>query len=76
MILLSIVLLNHQYGDLRFLYKANVVATKNLLEVIHGKQQLIYISTANIYFNFQNRKSICEEISATKYEAEQIVLEL
>ena len=42
-------------------YKANVVATKNLLEVIHNKQQLIYISTANIYFNFQNRKSICED---------------
>ena len=72
------------WGSYDTFYKANVVATKNLLEVIHNKQQLIYISTANIYFNFQNRKSICEDdplpntfnnyYAATKYEAEQIVL--
>ena len=72
------------WGSYDSFYKANVVATKNLLEVIHGEQQLIYISTANIYFNFQNRRSICEDdtlpntfnnhYAATKYEAEQIVL--
>ena len=41
------------WGSYDSFYKANVVATKNLLEVIYSKQQLIYISTANIYFNFQ-----------------------
>ena len=46
------------WGSYDSFYKANVVATKNLLEVIHSKQQLIYISTANIYFNFQNEYSI------------------
>ena len=73
------------WGSYDSFYKANVVATKNLLEVIHSEQQLIYISTANIYFNFGNRRSIREDDSlpnpfnnhyaATKYEAEQIVLE-
>ena len=37
------------WGSYDSFYKANVVATKNLLEVIHSEQQLIYISTANIY---------------------------
>jgi len=72
------------WGSYDSFYKANVVATKNLLEVIHSEQQLIYISTANIYFNFQNRRSICEDdplpddfnnhYAATKYAAEQLVL--
>ena len=72
------------WGSYDSFYKANVVATKNLLEVIHTEQQLIYISTANIYFNFENRRSIREDdplpnsfnnhYAATKYEAEQIVL--
>ena len=50
------------WGSYDSFYKANVVATKNLLEVIHGEQQLIYISTANIYFNFLNRRSILKMI--------------
>ena len=72
------------WGSYNSFYKANVVATKNLLEVIHSEQQLIYISTANIYFNFRNRRSICEDdplpnafnnhYASTKYEADQIVL--
>ena len=72
------------WGSYDSFYKANVVATKNLLEVINSEQQLIYISTANIYFNFQNRRSVCEgdilpdsfnnHYAATKYKAEQLVL--
>ncbi len=42
------------WGSYDSFYKANVVATKNLLEVINSEHQLIYISTANIYFNFKN----------------------
>ena len=72
------------WGSYDSFYKANVVATKNLLEVINSEHQLIYISTANIYFNFQNRRSVCEDdilpdtfnnhYAATKYKAEQLVL--
>lgn len=72
------------WGSYVSFYEANVTATKNLLEVVHHKQQLIYISTANIYFNYQNRTDICEHDSlpttfnnhyaATKYKAEQLVL--
>lgn len=72
------------WGSYDSFYKANVVATKNLLEVINSEHQLIYISTANIYFNFQNRRSVFEDdilpdtfnnhYAATKYKAEQLVL--
>ena len=72
------------WGSYDSFYKANVVATKNLLEVINSEHQLIYISTANIYFNFQNRRSVFEDdilpdtfnnhYAVTKYKAEQLVL--
>ena len=72
------------WGSYDSFYKANVVATKNLLEVINSEHQLIYISTANIYFNFQNRRSVFEDdilpdtfnnhYAATKYKTEQLVL--
>ena len=51
------------WGSYVSFYEANVIATKNLLKVVHHKQQLIYISTANIYFNYQNRIDICENDS-------------
>ena len=41
-------------------YQDNVVVTRNLLKNISGLQRLIYISTANIYFNFRDRLNVME----------------
>ena len=55
-----------------------------MLRVLGSKKQLIYISTANIYFEFKNRLNIRESeplpskfsnYAETKYKSEQLVLE-
>jgi nucleoside-diphosphate-sugar epimerase len=73
------------WGTYDSFYKANVLATNNLLEVLAPGKQIIYISTANIYFNYSDRFNIDEKdhhpnaysnyYATTKYEAERIVLE-
>ena len=73
------------WGSYDSFYKANVLATKNLLEVVPQGKQIIYISTANIYFDYSHRLYITEKehrpnaysnhYANTKYEAERMVLE-
>jgi len=70
------------WGTYDSFYKANVLATKNLLTCAHPSSQFIYISSANMYFNFSDRTSIFETddlclantYSKTKREAELLVL--
>ena len=70
------------WGTYESFYKANVLATKNLLIASHQSSQFIYISSANMYFNFSDRTSISETddlcltnaYSKTKREAELLVL--
>ncbi|MCD4770137.1 MAG: NAD-dependent epimerase/dehydratase family protein [Bacteroidales bacterium] len=42
-------------------YQDNVVVTRNLLENVTGLQQFVYISTANIYFNFHDSLNVRED---------------
>jgi nucleoside-diphosphate-sugar epimerase len=74
------------WGSYDSFYQANVIATKNIVDVVNPGKQIIHISTANIYFNYKDRFDIRESdplpnnfnnhYAATKYEAEQIVLKL
>ena len=74
------------WGSYDSFYQANVVATKNIIDVVNPSKQIIYISTANLYFNYKDRFGIREtdvlpndfnnHYSVTKYEAEQLVLNL
>lgn len=73
------------WGTYDSFYFANIISTQNLLRVLGPEKQLIYISTANIYFEFKNRLNIRESeplpskfsnyYAETKYKAEQLVLE-
>ena len=73
------------WGSYDSFYNANVLSTKNLLEVLSPGKQIIYISTANIYFNYSDSYDISEEnhlpnkysnhYATTKFEAEKIVLQ-
>ena len=73
------------WGTYDSFYKANVLATQNILEVLASGKQIIYISTANIYFDYSNRFDISEKnprpnkhsnhYATTKYEAERMVIE-
>tara|TARA_A100001011_G_scaffold400698_1_gene517709 strand:- start:416 stop:1396 length:981 start_codon:yes stop_codon:yes gene_type:complete len=72
------------WGTYNSFYRANILATKNILNVLTDHSQIIYISSANIYFNYKNQLNIKEEnvntknfsnfYSKTKYEAEKLVL--
>jgi len=74
------------WGSYDSFYQANVIATKNIVDVVSPGKQIIHISTANIYFNYKDCFDIRESdplpkefnnhYAATKYEAEQIVLKL
>ena len=37
------------WGSYDSFYQANIVATKNLIEVIHSKQQLVYLNCKHIF---------------------------
>ena len=73
------------WGTYDSFYKANVLATQNILEVLAPEKQIIYISTANIYFDYSDRFDISEKnhrpnahsnhYATTKYKAERIVIE-
>jgi len=74
------------WGSYDSFYQTNVIATKNILDVVSPGKQIIHISTANIYFNYKDRFDIRESdplpkdfnnhYAATKYEAEQLVLKI
>lgn len=74
------------WGSYDSFYQANVIATKNLMQVVSDKKQLIFISSANIYFNYTDRLDVKEKevfpdlfsnhYSKTKYKAEKVVQEI
>lgn len=74
------------WGSYDSFYQANVVATQNLLQVVANEKQLVYISTANIYFNYTNCFDVSEDevypdsfsnhYAATKFLAEKEVLKM
>lgn len=71
------------WGSYDTFFQANVMATKTLLKFIGLTKQIIYISSANMYFNYTDRLDIKEtdplslnnHYSTTKHEAEQLILE-
>jgi nucleoside-diphosphate-sugar epimerase len=78
--------LSSVWGDYETFHKANVVATKNLLDAAMeiGVGTFIFISTPSIYFDFSDTLNVSEKdvlpkqfvnnYAATKYIAEQYVL--
>jgi 2-alkyl-3-oxoalkanoate reductase len=72
------------WGDYQNYYRANVVATKNLLESarVSGVGRFINISSPSIYFEFKDQFNLSESYrpnkfsnayAETKWEAEQLV---
>ncbi len=49
------------WGKYEDFYRDNVLATRNLLEGIDKLERFIYISTANIYFNLNDRLNVKED---------------
>ncbi|MDN5041963.1 NAD-dependent epimerase/dehydratase family protein [Aliarcobacter butzleri] len=77
--------LSSPWGKYEEFYKANVIATKNVLKAMElfNIKKIVHVSTPSIYFDFQDRFEIKEEFiptkfvndyAKTKYEAEQLVL--
>ncbi|WP_201523155.1 NAD-dependent epimerase/dehydratase family protein [Aliarcobacter butzleri] len=77
--------LSSPWGKYEEFYKANVIATKNILKAMElfNIKKIVHVSTPSIYFDFQDRFEIKEEFiptkfvndyAKTKYEAEQLVL--
>ncbi|WP_152018008.1 NAD-dependent epimerase/dehydratase family protein [Aliarcobacter butzleri] len=77
--------LSSPWGKYEEFYKANVIATKNVLKAMElfNIKKIVHISTPSIYFDFQDRFEIKEEFiptkfvndyAKTKYQAEQLVL--
>ena len=77
--------LSSPWGKYEEFYKANVLATKNVLKAMElfDIKKIVHVSTPSIYFNFQDQFEIKEEFipqkfvnnyAKTKYEAEQLVL--
>jgi len=74
------------WGSYNSFFQANVVATQNLLKIVSSHHQLIYISTANMYFDYSNRYNVSEfdvhpdsftnHYSATKFMAEELVMSI
>lgn len=77
--------LSSPWGKYEEFYKANVIATKNVLKAMElfNIKKIVHVSTPSIYFDFQDRFEIKEEFiptkfvndyAKTKYQAEQLVL--
>lgn len=77
--------LSSPWGKYEEFYKANVIATKNVLKAMElfNIKKIVHVSTPSIYFDFQDRFEIKEEFiptkfvndyAKTKYEAEELVL--
>jgi nucleoside-diphosphate-sugar epimerase len=78
--------LSAPFGEYQNFYKANFIATKNLLEAAQENQvkKFIFISTPSIYYNFNDRYNVKESdelpkrfvnaYAETKLMAEQLVL--
>jgi 2-alkyl-3-oxoalkanoate reductase len=76
--------LSSPWGSYKQFYTANVLATKNLLQ-LNQLKQFVYISTPSIYFNFSHRFNVKEldplpskfvnNYAKTKWMAEQDVLQ-
>lgn len=77
--------LSSPWGKYEEFYKANIIATKNVLKAMElfDIKKIVHVSTPSIYFNFQDQFEIKEEFiptkfvnnyAKTKYEAEQLVL--
>lgn len=77
--------LSSPWGKYEEFYKANVIATKNVLKAMElfNIKKIVHVSTPSIYFDFQDRFEIKEKFiptkfvndyAKTKYEAEQLVL--
>lgn len=77
--------LSSPWGKYEEFYKANVIATKNVLKAMElfNIKKIVHVSTPSIYFDFQDRFEIKEEFiptkfvndyAKTKYKAEQLVL--
>lgn len=77
--------LSSPWGKYEEFYKANVIATKNILKAMElfNIKKIVHVSTPSIYFDFQDRFEIKEEFiptkfvndyAKTKYQAEQLVL--
>lgn len=49
------------WGKYSEFYRDNVEVTRNLLDNIESMERFIYISTANIYFNFKDRIDVKED---------------
>ncbi len=73
------------WGSYESFYNDNVIATKNLLDLVKKQTgiKLVFISTPSIYFNYSNRIGVKENdpidypfvnaYTKTKYEAETLV---
>ena len=77
--------LSSPWGKYDAFYRANVMATKNVIDAmtLHNIKKLVHVSTPSIYFNFTHQYAIKEDYlpkkfvnnyAKTKYEAEQLVL--
>ncbi|MFW3342900.1 NAD-dependent epimerase/dehydratase family protein [Aliarcobacter butzleri] len=77
--------LSSPWGKYEEFYKANVIATKNVLKAMElfNIKKIVHVSTPSIYFDFQDQFEIKEEFiptkfvndyAKTKYQAEQLVL--
>ncbi len=72
------------WGSYQEFFEHNVQATRNILRLISSAEQLVYISTPSIYFNFSNRLNVSEDAelpkkfvnhyTSTKFLAEQEIL--
>ncbi|MCW8895462.1 SDR family NAD(P)-dependent oxidoreductase [Sulfurimonas sp.] len=73
------------WGNYDFFYNANVITTKNVIDVmkLYSIKKLVHVSTPSIYFDFTNQYNVKENYiskkfvnnyAKTKYEAEQVVL--
>ncbi len=77
--------LSSPWGTYQQFYQANVIGTKNLLEVAAhmNVKNFIHISTTSVYFDEQDRwlikesdpvaDTFCNDYAKTKYQAEQLV---
>jgi nucleoside-diphosphate-sugar epimerase len=78
--------LSSPWGKYEAFYRANVQATGNIIAAMQqfGIPKIVHVSTPSIYFDFNDQlnvpesyraKSFVNHYAATKYQAEQIVLQ-
>ncbi|BAZ37227.1 putative NAD(P)-dependent cholesterol dehydrogenase [Calothrix sp. NIES-4101] len=67
--------LSTPWGKYQDFYKANVVATKNIIQACRQQKvkRLIYVSTPSVYFDFSNRLNISEQDTLAKIPANAYV---